>query len=50
MCLQIINFTQNKLALKPIHDFSPRFGSAILELSADTPLISNFFSIYIEVK
>ena len=32
MYLQIINFTQNKLALKPIQDFSPRFGSAIQEL------------------
>ena len=33
MCLRIVNFTQNKLALKLIHDFSPRFGPAIRELS-----------------
>ena len=34
MCLQIINFTQNKLALKPIQEFSRSFFPAIRELSA----------------
>ena len=29
MCLEIVNFTQNKLVLKPIQDFSPRFGPAL---------------------
>ena len=29
ICLQIVNFTQNKLALKPIKNFSPGFGPAI---------------------
>ena len=33
-CLQIFSFTQNKLALKPIQDFSSRFVPAIRELSA----------------
>ena len=33
MCLKII-FTQNKLDLKPIQDFSPCFGSDIIELPA----------------
>ena len=50
MCLQIINSTENKLALKPVQYFSTHFGPAIRELSADTPLISNFFSICINVK
>ena len=40
MYLQIINFTQNKLALKPIQDLSPRFGSAIQELF---PVINRIF-------
>ena len=26
MCLQIVNYTQNKLALKHIQGFFPRFG------------------------
>ena len=34
MCLQIINITQKKLALKLIQDFSPCFGPAIRGLSA----------------
>ena len=38
MCLQFVNFTHffafYKIALKPIQDFSPRFGPAIRELSA----------------
>ena len=34
MCLQFVIFTQEKLALKPIQDFPPRFGSTIWELSA----------------
>ena len=34
MCLQIVNFTQNELALKPIQDFSPRFDPVIRELFA----------------
>ena len=30
MCLQFVNFThKNKLALKPIQDFSPRFHPAM---------------------
>ena len=33
MSLQIINFTQNKLALKHIQDFSACFGPATQELS-----------------
>ena len=36
MCLQIVNFTQNKLALKHILDFPPCFGPAIQELFAVT--------------
>ena len=33
ICLQIANFTQNILALKPIHEFSPLFGPVKKELS-----------------
>ena len=43
MCLQFVNFTQKKLALKPIQDFSPRLGPAIRELSA---VISRVFIKY----
>ena len=27
MCLQIVSFIQNKVPLRPIKDFSPRFSS-----------------------
>ena len=42
MCLQIVNFTQNKFALRPIQNFPPRFDLDTRQF--DTPLISNLFS------
>ena len=47
MCLQIVNFTQNKIFLKPIQDSSPRFGPAITELSAVRNKIMNRYTVHI---
>ena len=33
MALHMVNFTQNKLGLKPVQDFSPSFVPAIRALS-----------------
>ena len=47
MCLQIVNFTQNKLTLNPIQDFPPRFGPAIREFSTVINRIMNKYTINI---
>ena len=44
MCLQIVNFKQNELALKHILDFLPCFGPAIRELFTVT---NRIFILYI---